>query len=192
MLDDSIYPDLPSTEFDAIHDFAARVIRQARHESPLLTRDEVLAHPRVEAMMDYVEQRVLGAFDHPSTHFGEHLQDEYRHKATWSLDEAASLCVGMDPFYHTIDYHYYNPRWRNRRERVKAKLTKAMFAKQLPFAVQGTHLIVTPGDFCYWALVNDLVSDTAVDFFLETKRLRPERISDADPLRGSTMVNPQG
>ena len=81
----------------------------------------------------------------------------------------------MDPFYHTINPDYYNPYWRNRRERVKAKLTKAIFTKQLQFAVQGTHFIVPPGDFCYWALVNDLVSNTVVEFFLETKRLRPDR-----------------
>lgn len=168
-LQNDVLPQLPSTEFSALHALISRTLRIARHHDPMFKQDELMSQPAVQVLIEFITQQVQCVFDIPPLYFGQRLQYEYIHKKYWSLDEAVSLVVGMDPFYFTLNPDYYNHQWKNRRTQVKACVIRAIRQCVLPVTNEGSHYNIEPSIFCCWALATVKVDETTTAFFTKIK-----------------------
>ncbi|MDV3502524.1 hypothetical protein [Marinobacter sp. M-5] len=79
------------------------------------------------------------------------IWEEYAEKRLWTVDEAASLSVGMDPFMFQFEPGQYNNDWREERERGFIKTREAILLKELTAVPEGNSYYVEPYEFCYWA-----------------------------------------
>lgn len=166
MYNDSLLPDMPSTELDALNQLIRRTARYARRQVDDLQPDEIMALPEVQALMAFITDRVKDAFHAPSIFLTQPVWAEYANEDTWSLDEAASLAAGVDPFYYTILQVYPQ-------SSIKCRSTICeQLDKEEALSTDGA---VIPSEFCKWALEADLVETSVVNFFKDIVSLRPER-----------------
>ncbi len=162
---DLIMSELGSDEFNALYNIVHRALRIARHQDPFFESDELLNQPAIKTLLEVVIQQAKTGFDFPPTFFHQRIADGYLTKEFWSLDEAASLTVGMDPFYYTLNENFFNTSWRNRRTCAKAWSVKAIRERHLPVFVEGTHYKVHAKTFCTWALATLQVHESMLSFF---------------------------
>lgn len=174
MLNDTLLPDVPSTELDVINQLIRRTVRHARARVDSLQPDEVMTLPEVQALMAFITQQVQGAFDAPALFLTQPIWAEYVNKESWTLKEAAALTAGLDPFYYSILPKAY--------PQLSAECLNTICYRIIMLDAPCTgHNAMAPGDFCRWALDTDVVHEFARPFFRELgiKSLRPERIFDA-------------
>lgn len=162
---DLIMSELGSDEFNALYNIVHRALRIARHQDPFFESDELLNQPAITTLLEVVIQQAKTGFDFPPTFFHQRIADGYLTKEFWSLDEAVSLTVGMDPFYFTLNENFFNTSWRNRRTCAKAWSVKAIRKRHLPVLVEGTHYKVHAKTFCTWALATLQVDESMLSFF---------------------------
>lgn len=170
-----------------------RAIRHIQQKQPHIKQDALLAHPDIIALNRHVRRdEIIEGFNYPMMSFRADICVEYANSAYWSIDEAISLLAGIDPFYFTLRPKDNVPRTHKRRARITKQVKQAYQTPELSVAVRDGALSVRPQHFCRWALESGLVDEALLDFFTEIKSLRPDASYDADPLRASTTVNPQG
>lgn len=86
------------------------------------------------------------------------IWEEYAGKQLWSLDEAASLSVGMDPLMYEQEAGQYYPGWREEREQILTKSREAILLGELSAISEGDTYHLRPLQFCSWATEKGLLS----------------------------------
>jgi len=56
MLNDSILPDMPSAEFDAIYNLVSRAVRAARNHNPATSFDEIAQSSRLSEFLTRINR----------------------------------------------------------------------------------------------------------------------------------------
>lgn len=154
------YPDIDSDEYKEIEKAVRKAIRLLLKEghpyepSKLLRRQEViyaLQGARIpDSLMDIM---VLPHMDCRGW-----IWEEYAAKKLWTLDEAASLSVGMDPFIFQFEPGQYYNGWREDRERALIRTREAILLRELPAIPDGDSYHVTPYAFSCWAMEAGLLT----------------------------------
>ncbi len=107
-----------------------------------------------------------------------------------TLDEALPLATGIDPLHFALNAAPRSNKSLTIRRFIEQRTNRAILERRLACTVQASECYVVPHDFCQFVLKAGLADTSVINFFREIEH-RPERIRDADPLCGSTPVNPQ-
>lgn len=154
------YPDISSDEYKAIEKAVRQAIRLLLKEghpyepSKLLRRQEV-----VYALKGaHIPKELLDLMVLPLMDCREWIWEEYAEKKLWTLEEAAALSVGMDPFIFQLEPGQYYNGWRVEREQALSRTREAILLRELPAVSEGEVSYMTPYAFCRWALEAGLLN----------------------------------
>jgi hypothetical protein len=164
------FPELPSDEFNTINNLARQAVRLVQQKTPSIRQEELIVQPMVQALLRFIEQRTVTAFEHPKRYCHDKIWAEYQAKLKWSIDEAVSLAAGIDPFYFSLDPSRCPSQWREQREAILVQVKHAIKHGELSTATGKDKLeYVTPYGFCYFALEAELIHERATSFFKDMR-----------------------
>lgn len=150
---DGGYPPFGSDEYKNIERRVRKAIRLLLKEglsfepSKLLQRQEVMYALQGARFPDAVLRTMIV----PWMDVRDFIWEEYLEKRLWSVDEAASLSVGMDPFMFQFEPGQYYNDWREERERAFIRTREAILLNEFPAMPEGETYHVVPREFCHWA-----------------------------------------
>lgn len=160
MTTDIHYPDIDSDVYKLTETRVRKAIRLLLKEghkfepSKLLRRQEVMY-----AQKDcQIPDDLLNIIVFPLMDIRGWIWDEYANKRMWTLDEAACLSVGMDPFCYQLEPGQYYPGWRQEREHIFESTLDAIRSNELQAVREDGTYLIPAKDFCIWAEANDLLT----------------------------------
>lgn len=160
MTTDMNYPDIDSEVYKATETKVRKAIRLLLKEghkfepSKLLRRQEI-----TYAQKDcQIPDDLLNIIVFPLMDIRDWVWDEYADKRIWTLDEAACLAVGMDPFCYSLEPGQYYNGWREEREDKYQKTLDAIRLNELHAVREDDTYLIPAKDFCIWAASNNLLT----------------------------------
>jgi hypothetical protein len=158
--EDESLPDLDPEEFKEMDIRVRKKVRLLlkeghRYEPTKLMRRQEVTHALqgIKIPDSFLREMVL-----PWATCRGFIWEEYAGKRLWSLDEAASLSVGMDPLMFEQEPGQYYPGWREEREEILIKTREAILLGELPAISEGDKYHVMPLSFCSWADGKELLT----------------------------------
>lgn len=154
------YPDISSDEYKAIEKSVRQAIRLLLKEGHPYEPSKLLRHQEVVYALKeaHIPKELLDLMVLPLMDCREWIWEEYAEKKLWTLEEAASLSVGMDPFIFQLEPGQYYNGWRVEREQALSRTREAILLRELPAVSEGEVSYMTPYAFCRWALEAGLLN----------------------------------
>ena len=154
------YPDIESEDFKTLEKGVRQAVRLLLKEGhpfepiALMKRQEVAyALGTAQIPLDLIRLMMT-----PNGDTRDWIWDEYAERKLWSLNEAASLSVGLDPFMYNFEPGQFYPGWRERREHSELRAQDAILLEELKAKKTDGVFYIQPIDFCKWALEEGLLT----------------------------------
>ncbi len=158
------YPDTDSDAYKQAEKQVRQAIRLLLKEGHPFNEGKLLRRQEVAyAMRDCtIPPDLLEVIVFPYMDIRDWIWDEYAQKRLWTLDEAAALSVGIDPFCYSLEPGQYYPGWRMERDRAYDRTLEAIRLRELESIREGDTYLIRPESFCVWANeANILTSELA-------------------------------
>jgi hypothetical protein len=147
------YPDIDSDVYKLTEERVRRAIRLLLKEGHAFDQTKLLRRQEISyAMRDCsIPADLLSIIVFPYMDIRDWIWDEYAQKRLWTLEEAAALSVGIDPFCYSLEPGQYYPGWRMERDRAYDRTLEAIRLRELESIKEGDTYLIRSEAFCFWA-----------------------------------------
>lgn len=158
--DDFDYPDIESDEYLQIETAVRKAIRLLLKEGHPYEPTKLIARQEVIFALNgtSIPNELLRIIVSPLMDIRGWIWEEYAEKQLWTLGEAASLSVGMDPVMYQFEPGQFYNGWRENRDQAFNRTREAILLGKLPAIPEGGSYHISPYAFCSWALEAGLLS----------------------------------
>ena len=157
--------DDDSHEFNRVNKAVRKAVRLLLKEGHRFDVEKFKRSPEVIYALDgaKLDDFELELLIIPLMDIRDWIWEEYAEKRLWTINESASLSVGIDPFIFDCESTQYNPGWRERRQLQYNKTQEAIILGELDATKKEETYYIKPTDFCVWALEADLLASNLTE-----------------------------